>query len=674
MSKNYWVIVAVLFCIAPAITGCSEFGDLFGPTDNAPTPAKIEGFGDVGDNAQGNGLLFAPSSLAVDVSIFLLNISISPLFIFEGYQQELSFNNFSNLHFGIDRDLLPGTALDIRRNSNTFFGPGAGPDGSEGWYWYEDTLSDGGKFKTWVKYIPAADPNSGDPSNATDVWLATLISETDGESITLITHVWGVSSSVFSARFSNSLFSSKDVPTISTDATLDCKENGALCNQVVVHTDVNSDLPEVRAELSSPVSEISGYGMKRVIVDDNSGYGYGYFGNRIDLTDEMPAIGGNAWNSDPEVGGSGLIYWNQRDLEGVITRTFWDGATELINLGGKGSETIIVSVVDSIATPITLSSSVSSTVALGKSDFYSIALKTNQSVDIELSISGSDDLDLYLYDSGGDRIGLSGGPFATVEQISFTPSSDGIYYIEVYGFEAGSYTLKASLNVGGAGSGSLDLPGAMTVATAITVGSSVSNTVTSGARGLYSLDLVDGQYTKISLSVVNNKDIELYLYDPAGKETESLTSITESGEITYRASGDGTYYIEVFGREGGSYTLEVSPFTGGGGRGSIDVALVSTIAQELQPGATASGTITKDESGYYFVNLSADQTLGITLSFSQGNLDLYLYDQTGVQVQSSDFLLSQSEVIEYTAPKTNTYFVEIHAVEAAAYTLTHSQN
>jgi hypothetical protein len=438
-------------------------------------------------------------------------------------------------------------------NSDSFTGPTGGPDGTDGWYWYESTLSDGSRAKSWFKYIPAADPNAGEPTNATDVWLATLIDRTDGKVIKRIIHMWGVSSSPFrySARLSDSWFDPSNVLMFSTDASTDC---GSIDCQTVAHTSINSNSPEVKT-YSLPISAISGYGMKNTIKADKSGYGYGYFGGRIDLPEGMPAVGSSSWDKDPQNGGSGLVYWDQRDTYGVVTRTFWDGKSELTNLGGGGSGSIKVSGVDTIATPMSLGGSVSDSVAQSKSDYYSVTLKSKQSVSIKLSVSGANNLDLYLYDSAGDEVDLSRGAFASVKEISYTAPADGKYYIEVYGYEAGSYVLKVSLSVGGGGSGTINVSSVTTVAEPLSVGSSTSGTVAKGEGRFYSINLNDGQAVEITLSF-SGANLDLYLYDQAGKQVKSSTFLSQSPEtINYTASNNGTYFIEVYGVDGGEYIL-----------------------------------------------------------------------------------------------------------------------
>ena len=781
MFKWRKLIIYPFICLSIIVGGCSEFNNLFGPTDDevaTPTSSKIEGFGDVGSTAQGNATMFGPSSLANIITEVLLSISSRPLLIFRDHDLDQSMIKFFNSPFSTH------IVLDFQSSSSTYSGPTGGPDGTEGWYYLEDQ-DDGDEIKAWIKYSPTANPNLGEPTNATDVWKAVLINRADGEAVKFIIHLWGKNSSRFEAKMNRSWFSSRDVLMFSDEASLECGSNDC---SAISHTFVNSNAQEVKEGFTLPFSNLSGFGTKDVLREDKSGFGYGYFGDIRDLPEAMPDFGGSAWSTDPANGGSGLIYWDQRDTQGVITRTFWDETTELVNLVNRTEGKIKVSGVDTIANQISLGGSVSATVSEGKSNYYFITLSSNQSVNINLSTSGASDLELYLYDSTGDQVASSDIIGLADEKINYTSTTDGKYYIEVYGYEAGSYTLIVSLQlggagsgsvdtagvaalalpfslestiantinegeshfyssdlikgqsvellletpegnlelylydktgkeitsstasseskeivydvsddgihyievfgreagsytlsllyqIGGAGSGSLDVNGAKAVATSISLGSSLSNTVNEKKSRIYSLNLVAGQIAKVKLNVLEIKDVELYLYDTVGKEIKSAISITDSEEISYKATGDGTYFIEVFGREAGSYVLEVSAFPGGGGSGSIDVSLVTSISNSLSLGASIASTIAKGESEFYRISIIADQGVNITLSFSGINLDLYLYNQAGVQLKSSTFLLFESpEVINHVTTNSSTFFVEVHGVEGGSYTLTYSSN
>jgi uncharacterized membrane protein len=78
-------------------------------------------------------------------------------------------------------------------------------------------------------------------------------------------------------------------------------------------------------------------------------------------------------------------------------------------------------------------------------DYYSIYLSSGQRISATLSGTGSD-FDLYLYDRWDDIIASSEGAYST-ESISYTVSSSGTYYLDVYAYSgSGSYTLSVSVS------------------------------------------------------------------------------------------------------------------------------------------------------------------------------------------------------------------------------------
>jgi hypothetical protein len=99
------------------------------------------------------------------------------------------------------------------------------------------------------------------------------------------------------------------------------------------------------------------------------------------------------------------------------------------------------------ATPVTLGSSLDAIACPGNSDFFAVPLTAGMTVEVDLHFSHIlGDLDLRVLDSEGVEIARSDS-LSDNEKISFTPTSDGMHYVWVYGYPFATASNRYTLHV-----------------------------------------------------------------------------------------------------------------------------------------------------------------------------------------------------------------------------------
>jgi len=193
----------------------------------------------------------------------------------------------------------------------------------------------------------------------------------------------------------------------------------------------------------------------------------------------------------------------------------------------------------------------------------------------------------------------------------------------------------------------------------------------SGDDDWYELTLLGGEAATIELAFSDAEgDIDAYFWDP------TVTSVLTSGETTdddevfsYPVVIDGTYYVQV--------ALIVDSGSVPGNPYEMTVTSAPTCAPDayepndsigaatsIPIGNTAGATVCELEPDYYSFNLNTGDnvTVGINFPHAEGDLDLFLYDDLGVEVASSDSV-SDDEVILYTALGAGTYTIGVFNVD-----------
>lgn len=190
-------------------------------------------------------------------------------------------------------------------------------------------------------------------------------------------------------------------------------------------------------------------------------------------------------------------------------------------------------------------------------DYYKFTISTAGAVDIKLMAYTPSSLECTLYDSNFDKITYeysSGSETSPKTESMVRWLSQGTYYVSVSqsSGKGGNYKLYASLSSSGitaADKDSYDSPQVMSVNSKVSGVMTVSNKedwykVTISSAGKYRQICQSSDTMECSLYDVNLSRLN-YLY--------CLYADTDIGDIELKP---GTYYIEIKGRYGGTYTCE----------------------------------------------------------------------------------------------------------------------
>nr|CRH07569.1 Protein of unknown function. Containing four cadherin domains and two bacterial pre-peptidase C-terminal domains [Candidatus Magnetococcus massalia] len=254
---------------------------------------------------------------------------------------------------------------------------------------------------------------------------------------------------------------------------------------------------------------------------------------------------------------------------------------------------------------LTVGSSLTGTVnAEHDTDWFSVTLTagTTYQVDVKGSDSGAGTLTNPtlngIHDSNGWYISGSydaNSGNGNDAQESFTPSSDGTYYLVAGSHLTGTYTIS----IAEAGSITVTDDYAATTSTTgtLNVGSTATGSieesldsdwfaVTLSSGSIYTVDVEGSATSKGTLS-----DPTLYgVYDSSGSLIP-LTGDTDSGtganaQKTFVPTSDGTYYLSVSSLGTGSYSVGVSEQTSGD-----DYASTTSTSGQLSVGSSVTGSV-----------------------------------------------------------------------------------
>ncbi len=264
------------------------------------------------------------------------------------------------------------------------------------------------------------------------------------------------------------------------------------------------------------------------------------------------------------------------DSDGTITAYAWnfgDGSTSSsINpshtYSSSGSYTVSLTVTDNGGLSNTTSKSLSVSAppppggnvlqngvsvnnlsgAQASSTYYTISVPAG-ATNLSFTLSGgSGDADLYV--RFGSQPTTSTFDFrswngSNNESISVGSASAGTYHVLVYGYAAYSgASLTASYTEGGGG-------GPVTV--------TENGTLSGKASKYYSIDVASGTIDLSCIWDQNNRDIDLYIYNPSGTRVASATSTSEPETLTYNTNGaSGTYQVRVYNYSSSSTTYHVT--------------------------------------------------------------------------------------------------------------------
>jgi hypothetical protein len=205
------------------------------------------------------------------------------------------------------------------------------------------------------------------------------------------------------------------------------------------------------------------------------------------------------------------------------------------------------------ATPVTVGESVDGVVS-DTSDSYYFTFEAEQGVfyEIDVALGTLSDSVVTLYDHAGELRDVNddhGDSFAS--RITWEATYSGTHYIEVYGYDTGSYTLTVSVSEGAADEGAR-------AATTVVVGTPVGSVLDhDGDLAVFVFDARQGQLYQVDVLLGTLPDSAVAVYDPSGNEVAYNDDYADSlaSRVWWEAPVSGSYRIEVWGYGTGTFTL-----------------------------------------------------------------------------------------------------------------------
>jgi hypothetical protein len=300
---------------------------------------------------------------------------------------------------------------------------------------------------------------------------------------------------------------------------------------------------------------------------------------------------------------------------------------------------------------------------------------------------------LNVYDKDGNAIwdNISWDWSASEDdKVYFTATSDDDFFVEVAGWETGTYdlTITSAANPDSEGS---TVSSASVFASIDASDSSVNNHIIAGRldsnydQDWFKVTAVSGTTYEVTLDSTTMDNIYVDMLDSNGNYIWSgITwdwSAIEDSKISFTASTDGDYFVQVSGwNETGDYTLEfkeeVNPDTVG--NSITEYGVFATLDNDTSNGTAnddiVSGTLdTTTDSDWYSYTMTAGNTYEITLdseTMSYPYLDIL--DSTGNYIWENiiwDWTASEDNKIYFTPDETANYFISVDGFETGDFTL-----
>ncbi|MCP4872219.1 MAG: hypothetical protein GY898_26245, partial [Proteobacteria bacterium] len=363
-----------------------------------------------------------------------------------------------------------------------------------------------------------------------------------------------------------------------------------------------------------------------------------------------------AAGSDP--GGNGGVY----DLEITITTAPTSCAVDTL----EPNDTL------GAAAPVLNQSYPTLSACSADSDWYSISASNGDTLGVDLAFTHAEgDINLFLVDSGGNDLDSS-ETTTDNESIAYSVTSNGVYFIEVVldadtgGFPGNLYDMVISGTTESCTADAFEPNDSDAAAAAVTDGSYPGLHACQADDDWYELTLVAGETTSFDIEFTHAEgNIDAFFVDSVLAPLTSSTSITDDEEFSYTSPNNTTYYLrlelvaDTGSVVGNPYSLTLASAAGCSPDGYEPNDSIAA-ASPISVGPTTGANACEFELDYYSFGASTSDVIdvGITFPHSEGNLDLFLYDDLGVEVASSEST-TDDEAITYTALAGATYTIGV---------------
>jgi hypothetical protein len=333
-------------------------------------------------------------------------------------------------------------------------------------------------------------------------------------------------------------------------------------------------------------------------------------------------------------------------------------------------------------------------------DWFRFTLAARGAASDAISIAfthAAGDLDLELWNAAGtSRLALSDG-VTNSESISLSGYAAGSYAARVFGYNGAanaSYTFAA--NVGTAApSGADRFENNDTAATATSLGTLAGTTVLrdlnieAGDPDWYRFTLGSSGRTGDSISVGFSHaqgDVDLTLYDGTGAvRLGGSASVTNSETVSLAGLAPGSYLLQVYGYRNAAnpaYTLTTSMAQATATAADVlendDTAATATNLGSVSGSVSRENlTITTSDPDWFRFTLAgpgrSGDAVAISFNHAAGDVDLALYDATGLNRLRVSQGVGNGESISLAGLSAGTYLAQVYGYDRASnpsYSLT----
>ncbi|MCX7429292.1 MAG: pre-peptidase C-terminal domain-containing protein [Planctomycetia bacterium] len=284
-------------------------------------------------------------------------------------------------------------------------------------------------------------------------------------------------------------------------------------------------------------------------------------------------------------------------------------------------------------------------------DYYKLTAAAPGTLNVDINFNNSlGNLDLYLYDSGQTLVASSSGS-GNNEHVSCSVTAGQVYYVEVHG-AGGATNPYYALVIDGPNIVPDRFEPNDSFAAATDLGTSGDRTednltihaafnqdwykLTTAAPGTLNVDINFNHFLG---------DLNLYLYDSTHASVACSTGAGDNEHVSYSVTAGQVYYIEVVGAGSATnadYSLVIDgPNVIAPDRFEPNDSFAAAVDFGILGDRTEDDLSIHDAFNHDYFKLttatSGTAMLSVDINFthSLGNLDLYLYDASGMQVASS---------------------------------------
>ena len=298
-------------------------------------------------------------------------------------------------------------------------------------------------------------------------------------------------------------------------------------------------------------------------------------------------------------------------------------------------------------------------------DWFVFEATEGQLYDIRVALGTVSDSEVAVYDADGEQLAYNDDDADSMaSRLWWEAPTSGEYYIQVSGFDDGSYTLTVSLGVD-------DHANAQERATTVVLGDAMGGVLEHDLDlDWFVFEATEGQLYDIQVALGTLSDSEVAVYDADGEQLAYNDDDADSwaSRLWWEAPASGEYYIEVSvsGSGSGSYTLTVS-------LGVDDHANAQERATTVVLGEAMGGVLEHDLDLDWFV-FEATEGQSYDIQVALGTLsdsEVAVYDADGeLLAYNDDDADSMASRLWLEAPASGEYYIQVSGYDDGSYTMT----